>query len=355
MSVPLPAPRNPVPHPSRPVAWRAAWVAASVAALATGLASTAPLAAGPDRPRVAHDPLVGELDPRLPEYKAPAGLTGKFLFAGTQSLRSMPDEWVASFNRAAPGCEVTYEATGTRGAMPMFAGGLIPLAFGSRRITDAEREAFQNNHGYQCVELVVAVEAWGLFVHADNPVRAITLKELDGLWSSTRALGGPEIRTWDALGCGPGWDKPVTLHAADRELYRGPMPAVLDGGRFREDINTDRDDPAGVLETDRFAMVLAPANTRQPYLRPLMLKLDDGPGAAAGRAVGPTFEGLRAGWPLVKPLYLYVNKRPGRPLDPVVREFLRCVYCREAQRAASLEDRHPVSRAFGEDQLRKVE
>ncbi len=36
-------------------------------------------------------------------------------------------------------------------------------------------------------------------------------------------------------------------------------------------------------------------------------------------------------YPLVRDAYVYVNKPPGRPLDPKVREFMRFVLSREGQ------------------------
>jgi len=36
-------------------------------------------------------------------------------------------------------------------------------------------------------------------------------------------------------------------------------------------------------------------------------------------------------YPLIRDAYFYVNKAPGRPLDPIVREFMRYCLSREGQ------------------------
>ena len=36
-------------------------------------------------------------------------------------------------------------------------------------------------------------------------------------------------------------------------------------------------------------------------------------------------------YPLIRDAYIYVNKPPGRPMDPKVREFIRFVLSREGQ------------------------
>ena len=40
-------------------------------------------------------------------------------------------------------------------------------------------------------------------------------------------------------------------------------------------------------------------------------------------------------YPLDWPLYIYVRRSPGRPIDPFVREYLRLVLSREGQQAVA--------------------
>jgi len=36
-------------------------------------------------------------------------------------------------------------------------------------------------------------------------------------------------------------------------------------------------------------------------------------------------------YPMARFLYIYINKEPGKPMDPLVREFLKFVFSREGQ------------------------
>jgi phosphate transport system substrate-binding protein len=53
---------------------------------------------------------------------------------------------------------------------------------------------------------------------------------------------------------------------------------------------------------------------------------------ANGAVVEPTQENVASGrYPLVRPMYMYINRRPGEPLAPLVKEFLTFVLSREGQ------------------------
>ena len=56
------------------------------------------------------------------------------------------------------------------------------------------------------------------------------------------------------------------------------------------------------------------------------------PRTASDELVEPTFENALDGtYPLGRTLYIYVAKKPGEPLPPVVKEFLKFVLSREGQ------------------------
>ena len=48
----------------------------------------------------------------------------------------------------------------------------------------------------------MAVDALAVFVHKDNPIKCLSLSQVDGIFSSSRTLGGADITKWDQLGLG---------------------------------------------------------------------------------------------------------------------------------------------------------
>jgi phosphate transport system substrate-binding protein len=58
--------------------------------------------------------------------------------------------------------------------------------------------------------------------------------------------------------------------------------------------------------------------------------------ALAAKPEGPYFRGtydevVSGTYPLSRFLYIYVNKTPGKPLDPLVHEFMKLVFSKEGQ------------------------
>jgi phosphate transport system substrate-binding protein len=61
-------------------------------------------------------------------------------------------------------------------------------------------------------------------------------------------------------------------------------------------------------------------------------------------------------YPLSRDAYIYVNKPPGRPLDPAVREFIRFVLSREGQEIIDKQGVYsPLPESYIETQLKKVD
>ncbi len=60
-------------------------------------------------------------------------------------------------------------------------------------------------------------------------------------------------------------------------------------------------------------------------------------------------------YPLARYLYVYVNKAPGKPLDPLVKEFLKLVFSREGQEVVVKDGYLPLTAAIVTEELRKLD
>ncbi|GIX08118.1 MAG: hypothetical protein KatS3mg115_2521 [Candidatus Poribacteria bacterium] len=70
----------------------------------------------------------------------------------------------------------------------------------------------------------------------------------------------------------------------------------------------------------------------------------------------PTPENVYSGkYPLSRFLYIYVNKRPGQPMDPVVLEFLRFVLSYEGQQVVVKDGYLPIPASVAQQELKKLE
>jgi phosphate transport system substrate-binding protein len=70
----------------------------------------------------------------------------------------------------------------------------------------------------------------------------------------------------------------------------------------------------------------------------------------------PTMGDIAAGrYPLERFLYIYVNRRPGKPLDPLFKEFLTFVLSREGQASVARDHYLPLTAEIAAAERAKLE
>jgi phosphate transport system substrate-binding protein len=60
-------------------------------------------------------------------------------------------------------------------------------------------------------------------------------------------------------------------------------------------------------------------------------------------------------YPLARFLYVYVNKAPGKELDPVVREFLKFVFSKEGQEIVVKDGYMPLPARIVTEELARLQ
>ena len=176
----------------------------------------------------------------------------------------------------------------------------------------------------------------GFFVHKDNPLERISYNQIDALFSSTRHRGGAAITKWGQLGLTGEWaDKPVNLYGIKpwngfEEFIRQRILS-RDGkrGEWRADIKFDKVvfPVAKRVAEDRYGIGYSGIAYIDAPVK--MIPIAE---SAAGPWVAPTYEHVAlANYPLSRLIFFNVNKAPGKPLNPVLDEFLRFVLSREGQ------------------------
>ena len=64
---------------------------------------------------------------------------------------------------------------------------------------------------------------------------------------------------------------------------------------------------------------------------------------------------LDGAYPLGRFLFLYINKAPGKDLDPMVREFCKFIFSKEGQEIVIKDGYMPLPYSVVEEQLAKLE
>ncbi len=76
---------------------------------------------------------------------------------------------------------------------------------------------------------------------------------------------------------------------------------------------------------------------------------------AGASCVEATAENAYAGkYPLARFLFVYINRAPGKALDPLMREFVRFVFSKDGQEAVIKDGYFPVPSTIAKEEIGKV-
>ena len=140
------------------------------------------------------------IDPRFKDYQSTSGVSGTLKSIGSDTLNNLMTLWAEDFKKIYPGVKIEIEGKGSSTAPPAMIAGTAQFGPMSRAMRPAEKDQFEAKYGYKPTEVRVAVDALAVFVHKDNPVKCLSLGQLDGIFSVTRNTGSPDLKTWDQLG-----------------------------------------------------------------------------------------------------------------------------------------------------------
>jgi len=251
---------------------------------------------------------------------------------GSDTMAGLMLRWGEALTTEHPDINVQFQASGSASAPPALLAGTTRIGPMSRRMTDEERDAFVERYGYPPLELRVARDALIVIVHRHNPLPAISLKDVDAIFSTTRACGSERsVSRWEALTPGDeGPSGPIALHG--RNITSGTYglfrQRLLCDGDFRPDISEYMGASAVVAAVGESyaAMGYSGYNHLTPSVRALPLATEQ------GNAVPPSETAIQSGeYPLSRYLYVYVNLPPGESLPSAERAFLDLVMSAEGQ------------------------
>ncbi|WP_222926951.1 PstS family phosphate ABC transporter substrate-binding protein [Sphingomonas gilva] len=321
----------------------------------------------------------------LPAYRPKPGLSGviriggKYLTTGT-----VLSQWQKAFTALYP--DVRFEVTDQD-----LESGLADI-IQKRGYTWSELHAFQAKFGYYPLEIEMATgsynvpgwtPAFAIFVNNDNPIRGLTIDQLDGMfggprrggwkgtvWNPAAARGRDQnIRTWGQVGLTGAWKdrevvpsgRPLKYHIQlyfERKVFEG-------GSIWNENLQ-------------EFAHELQPDGTRALSSVSIVKSVQENLGGIAFADLASDMEGVKyipiareAGqpfvpltldtlrsreYPLFLEVFLYANRDPAKPMNPLVQEFLRFALSREGQQAIQNDGKWlPLTETVAAEQRRKLD
>ncbi|MGZ5007071.1 MAG: PstS family phosphate ABC transporter substrate-binding protein [Methylobacter sp.] len=275
---------------------------------------------------------VQTVDPGVPEYQKASGVSGNLSSVGSDTLANLMTLWAEEFNRAYPNVNIQIQAAGSSTAPPALTEGTSNLGPMSREMKDDEIEAFEDKYGYKPTAIPVAIDALAVLVNKDNPVKGLTMEQVDSIFSSTNKCGGDKsIETWGDAGVSAWGSKSIQLYGRNSVsgTYGYFKEHALCKGDFKNNVN-EQPGSASVVQS-----VTSSVNgigysgmgytTSGVKMVPLAKK-------GSKTFVDATPENAIAGtYPLTRYLYIYVNKKPNQPLAPLDNEFIKMVLSKTGQ------------------------
>lgn len=275
--------------------------------------------------------------------------------AHTDFVEGLTRAWQDGFREHHPGVRFENRLHGTASAIGALYTGTGDVAFLGREIWESEIAAFTEVRGYAPTGVDVLTGSFdvrnkgyaiSVFVHRDNPIRELDLAQLEAVFGVDRTRGHAAVRTWGDLGLTGEWrDRPVRPYglpiARGFALYF--QDAVFQGARkWKPGLREFPDAPGSrggetdgghrmleAMAADPFAIGYAGMLYRHPDVKAIALA--PAPGEPA---VMPSLQSVAdRSYPLTRTITMFVDRPPGEPLDPKVREFMQYILSREGQQA----------------------
>jgi phosphate transport system substrate-binding protein len=298
-----------------------------------------------------------QVDPGLPSYKATSGVSGNVSSIGSDSLNNLMTLWAEQFNKFYPNAKIQIEGKGSSTAPPALISGTAQLGPMSREMKGTEIDQFEKKYGYKPTALRTSVDALAVFVNKDNPIKCLTLAQVDAVFSKGRRAGYKEdIKTWGQLGLTGEWaSRPISLYGRNSAsgTYGFFKEHALKNGDYKDEVK-EQPGSASVVQgitVDRFAAGYSGIGYATAGVRAVPLAAKDGDKC---HEATPD-EAYSGNYPLARFLYVYINKAPGKPLDPVTREFARLIMSKEGQDIVVKDGYFPIPAQIAKEELNKIQ
>ena len=329
----------------------------------------------------------------LPHYQPEKLLAGWLKIHGNNYIADGPlgEYWQKAFMKFQPGVKISYY-------LPTSAGSFGALDYNQADLIFSHKPGFYDLLAYERMKNCDPVEitavtgsfdvggwenSFTILVNADNPIKGLTMEQLDGIFGAEREGGwvgtnwrpdlarGPEknIRTWGQLGLTGEWaDKPINVYgfAIRYNTATAFCDMVLKGSdKWNEKIkaygNYMAPDGKRVVEADRITQEIGRDKygigfNRYRGERPNVKRIAIGAGSN-GPLVEHNIDNIQNGsYPLLTQVYFYTTVLPGQKMDPMVKEFLRFILSQEGQAEVQRDGKYlPLTAAMVREQLKKLE
>ncbi|CAA0091069.1 Phosphate-binding protein PstS [BD1-7 clade bacterium] len=297
-----------------------------------------------------------KVDAAIPTYQKSSGVSGNLSSVGSDTLANLMTLWAEEFKRQYPNVNIQIQAAGSSTAPPALTEGTSNLGPMSRKMKDKEIEAFEKRFGYKPTAVPVAIDALAVYVHKDNPIKGLSIPQVDAIFSTTRKCGyATDISKWGQADLEGAWNsRDIQLFGRNSVsgTYGYFKKKALCKGDFKDNVN-EQPGSASVVQsvsTSINGIGYSGIGYKTSSVRSVPLSKKEG-----GKYVDATpANAVTGAYPLSRFLYIYVNKAPNKPLDPITNEFIKLIMSQQGQEVVVKDGYIPLPAKVVERYLNKI-
>jgi phosphate transport system substrate-binding protein len=297
-----------------------------------------------------------KVDPSIAGYAKVSGVSGNINSVGSDTMNNMMALWGETFQKLYPNVKIQVEGKGSSTAPPALIAGTAQFGPMSRAMRATEIDQFESKYGYKPTQIRTSYDALAVYVNKDNPIAKLSLAEVDAAFSKSRKRGFKQnVTTWGQLGLTGDWaNRPISLYGRNSAsgTYGFFKEHTLANGDYKDTVKEQPGSASvvqGVTE-DRFGMGYSGIGYKTSGVKAVPLA-DKGGAASDGN-----YDDVKSGkYPLSRFLYIYINRAPGKPLDPIVKEYVKLILSKEGQEVVVKDGYLPLSAEIVKQELAKIE
>jgi len=274
-----------------------------------------------------------KLDEGLADYQRASGISGNLSSVGSDTLANLMTLWAEEFKREYPNVNIQIQAAGSSTAPPALTESTAAIGPMSRKMKSKEIAAFEKRFGYKPMAIPVAIDALAVYVHKDNPIKGMTIADVDAIFSSTRKCGGKQdVNKWGDLGLTGAWaNRKIQIYGRNSVsgTYGYFKKKALCKGDFKNNVNEQPGSASVVQSVSSSLNGIGYSGIGYKTSGVKSIPLAKKPGKPFVAATSENAVSKK--YPLSRFLYVYVNKHPNKPLAPLEREFITLVLSKVGQ------------------------
>jgi phosphate transport system substrate-binding protein len=317
-----------------------------------------------------HD--VSDLRPYAPHQR----VSGVVRIYGNNYIPALMKQWQEGFRKFQPGVTFTTDLPGTEAAMSGITSGIADIAFIGREGYRAEIRGFRGRFGYDPLGIEISSGSFGtphktfslqIFTHVSNPLRGLTMAQAAAIFGCA-GPDGKAIRTWGELGLtGAIASHPIHVYGYQFDTgMAGYFNRVVlhDSGAWNADLKDFDNGHQANGEVINAGVYILSALAKDPdgiafanllYANPEVKQIGLAEHAGEPFVLATPETIWDHSYPLHRFSTLYINRKPGAPVDPKVKEFILYILSRQGMQAVADDGAYtPINEKVAEAQRQKL-